>query len=222
MINIAIDGPACSGKTVVADRLAQLMGIYHMNTGALYRAIAMNLLNKGVNVENPEEVKKAVRGMVLDVDFVGGEQVTTINKKSVIGKIYAVEISHAAAMISPIKEVREICVKAQRDAAKKYNIVIEGRDITSVVLPRARYKFFITASLKTRALRNLEKLKANSDKEITFDDALKDIVERDSADMTREISPLKLTKDSIYIDTDKYSVDEVVSILYGYINKGRN
>lgn len=218
MINIAMDGPACSGKTSVADKLAELMGIYHLNTGALYRAIAMYLLENKVDIEKEQEVKKAVKWLTLGVDFIDKEQITTINNKSVIGKIYDIKVSHAAAKISPIREVRDLCVKAQREAAKKYNIVVEGRDITSVVLPTAKYKFFITASLTTRAARNLEKLLATN-KGVTFDEALNDIVERDSADMTRKISPLKLTKDSIYIDTDKYTIDEVVAIIYGYVKR---
>ncbi len=220
MLNIAMDGPACSGKTAVADKLAELMGIYHLNSGAIYRAVAMYLLDHKVDIDKEEDVKEAIKGLEVEVDFIGGEQITTINKKSVVGKIYDVDISHAASKISPIKEVRELCVKAQRLAAKNFDIVIEGRDITSVVLPKSKNKFFITASLQTRATRNLEKLKKNSDQKITFDDALKDIVERDSADMTRKLSPLKLTKDSIYIDTDKYTIDEVVAIVYGYIKRG--
>ena len=219
MINIAIDGPACSGKTSVADKLAELMGIYHLNTGALYRAIAMHLLDERINIDSEENVKQAIKGLVLKVDFVNKEQVTSINDNSVVGKIYEIRVSHAAAKISPIKEVRDLCVNAQREVAQKYNVIIEGRDITSVVLPKARYKFFVTASLKTRAARNLEKLRKTNEK-TTFDEALHDIVERDASDMTRKISPLKLTKDSIYIDTDKYSIDEVVAIVYGYVRRG--
>jgi len=219
MINIAIDGPACSGKTSVADKLADLMGIYHLNTGALYRAIAMHLLDEGINIDSEEKVKVSIKDLVLTVDFINKEQITSINEKSVVGKIYEIRVSHAAAKISPIKEVRELCVEAQREVAKRHNVVIEGRDITSVVLPKAKYKFFITASLKTRAKRNLEKLRKTNEK-TTFDEALQDIVERDTADMTRKLSPLKLTKDSIYIDTDKYSIDEVVAIVYGYVRRG--
>ncbi len=218
MITIAIDGPSGSGKSTVAKKIAKLLNIYHVNVGELYRAIGVYLYEHNINARSEEEVSKVLDDININVEFLNNEQINLVNGEGVNHKLHTPIASDYSSQCSPLKIVREKVKKIQQDIASKYSIVMEGRDITTEVLPNAKYKFFITASPENRAKRRLEELVAKGINS-TYDEVYADIVERDYRDTHRELSPLKLAADAIYIDTDKYSADEVVAIIYSKIEE---
>ncbi len=219
MLTIAIDGPAGSGKSSAAAGLAKLLGINHFNTGVMYRGFAYLLLSKGISDTDMPAILAELKDLRIDVDFIAdSKQVTSINGRPLHNEVYSEQVTKMVALISHIPAVREFMKKKQLEVAKNYDVIVEGRDITSYVLPNAKYKFFVTASLETRARRDMEKVNKNGGK-VTYKQALASVMERDNKDTHREVGALKLTKDAIYINTDKYSVDEVVAIMYSHIKE---
>lgn len=218
MINIAIDGPSAAGKGVVSERLAKLLNIYHLDTGAIYRAIGLYMYENNIDASIEEEVSKVLDDINIEIEFINREQYTYLNGECVNGKIRTSIISDYSSRSSALLCVRDKVKHLQQDFAKKNNVIMEGRDITTEILPNAKYKFFLTASPETRALRRLKDLEAKGEK-ITFAQVLKDINERDYRDSHREFGKLQLTKDAVYINTDNYTVDEVVAIIYSKIDE---
>lgn len=218
MINIAIDGPSAAGKGVVSERLAKLLNIYHLDTGAIYRAIGLYMYENNIDASSEEEVSKVLDDINIEIEFINREQYTYLNGECVNGKIRTSIISDYSSRSSALLCVRDKVKHLQQDFAKKNNVIMEGRDITTEILPNAKYKFFLTASPETRALRRLKDLEAKGEK-ITFAQVLKDINERDYRDSHREFGKLQLTKDAVYINTDNYTVDEVVAIIYSKIDE---
>lgn len=218
MINIAIDGPSAAGKGVVSERLAKLLNIYHLDTGAIYRAIGLYMYENNIDASSEEEVSKVLDDINIEIEFINREQYTYLNGECVNGKIRTSIISDYSSRSSALLCVRDKVKHLQQDFAKKNNVIMEGRDITTEILPNAKYKFFLTASPETRALRRLKDLEAKGEK-ITFAQVLKDINERDYRDSHREFGKLQLAKDAIYINTDNYTVDEVVAIIYSKIDE---
>ena len=213
MINIAIDGPSAAGKGVVSERLAKLLNIYHLDTGAIYRAIGLYMYENNIDASSEEEVSKVLDDINIEIEFINREQYTYLNGECVNGKIRTSIISDYSSRSSALLCVRDKVKHLQQDFAKKNNVIMEGRDITTEILPNAKYKFFLTASPETRALRRLKDLEAKGEK-ITFAQVLKDINERDYRDSHREFGKLQLAKDAVYINTDNYTVDRVVAIIY--------
>lgn len=208
-MKIAIDGPAGSGKSTIAKKLARKLNIEYIDTGAMYRALAYYMNQNNLSLE---ELK--INMETLNIEF--KEEKTFINGKDISDFIRTNEVSSLASKISKDKDIRERLVDLQRKLADKVSCVMEGRDITSVVLKDAEYKFYLDANSKVRAIRRKNDLKG-IDKDISLDKLIEEIEERDLRDKTRENSPLKLTEDSIYIDTSYMDVNEVVDKIMSYI-----
>lgn len=218
MITIAIDGPSAAGKGVVSEKISKLLNIHHLDTGAIYRAIGLYCYENNVDAYDENQVKKILDKIEIKIEFINGEQYTYLNGECINGKIRSSIVSDYASRSSALLCVREKVKDLQQDFAKHHSVVMEGRDITTEILPNAKYKFYLTASPEVRALRRLKDLEAKGEK-ITFDQVLKDINERDYRDSHRDFGRLQLAKDAVYINTDEFSVDEVVSIIYSKINE---
>ncbi len=218
MITIAIDGPSAAGKGVVSEKISKLLNIHHLDTGAIYRAIGLYCYENNVDAYDENQVKKILDKIEIKIEFINGEQYTYLNGECINGKIRSSIVSDYASRSSALLCVREKVKDLQQDFAKHHSVVMEGRDITTEILPNAKYKFYLTASPEVRALRRLKDLEAKGEK-ITFDQVLKDINERDYRDCHRDFGRLQLAKDAVYINTDEFSVDEVVSIIYSKINE---
>ncbi len=211
VMNIAIDGPAGSGKSTVAKLLAKQLNILHLDTGATYRAYALGCLRLGADPADEESVRSVSDQICVDVTY-DGVQHTLLNGEDVSDKIRTPEVSMAASTVSKIGFVRERMVALQQQVARKGSCVLEGRDIGTKVLPDSRFKFFVTASPAERAKRRYLQDKKKGGTE-TMEEILADILARDKQDETRAISPLVCAPDAVLVDTSSMSVDEVVSFL---------
>lgn len=218
MITIAIDGPSASGKTSTAKRISKKLNILHLNTGALYRAIAVYLFENNIDAANEKAVKKVINKIKVTVKFENGEQKTFVNGSDVSSKLYTTEIGKMSSISSAYMLIRKKMLHLQRDIAKHHSVVMEGRDITSVVLPKAKYKFFLSATNEVRAKRRLKNL-LEVGETISYEQVLEDLKERDERDSSRENNPLVLVKDAVLINTDDYSLDEVVDIICSNIKE---
>lgn len=210
MLTIAIDGPSASGKTSTATELSKKLNILHLNTGALYRAIAYYLYENKIDAENEAQVEKVLHKIDISVKFENGSQKTFVNGADVSEKLYTSEMGHMSSVSSAYPKVREKMLHLQREIAQQHSVVMEGRDITSVVLPDAKNKFFLTASVEVRAKRRLQNLQ-DIGETITYEQVLQDLKERDVRDSTRANNPLKLVDDAVLIETDGMNLDQVVN-----------
>ncbi|WP_311562212.1 (d)CMP kinase [Peptoniphilus duerdenii] len=208
-MKIAIDGPAGSGKSTIAKKVAKTLGIEYIDTGAMYRALAFYMNENNLSLQ---ELKNEMD--LINIEF--KKERTFINGKDISDFIRTNEISSLASKVSKDKEIREKLVDLQRKLANKVSCVMEGRDITSVVLKDAEYKFYLDANPRVRAKRRLNDLKGK-DSKITLDELVAEIEERDKRDKTRENSPLQITKDSNYIDTSEMTVEDVVNKILSYV-----
>lgn len=207
---IAIDGPAGAGKSTIAKLVAKEKQFIYVDTGAMYRAIALYMINSKVDITNVDAVEKAVNNANVSIKYENGEQCVLLNGENVNGFIRNEEVGNAASKIAAIGKVREKLTDMQRVLAKENSVVMDGRDIGSCVLPCADVKIYLTASSHVRALRRYNELKAkNIDADITKIE--EDIIVRDKNDMNREIAPLVRTEDAILIDSSDMSVEEVVN-----------
>ncbi len=210
--NIAIDGPAGSGKSTVAKRLAADLGILHLDTGAMYRACALKALEAGIDMNDERAIVDLMRDVSIDVEFKGGVQRTLLDGEDVSDKIRMPEVSMAASAVSKHPSVRMHLAEKQRAIANKMSCVLDGRDIGTFVLPDADFKFYLTATPEVRAHRRFEELRRKGI-EVDFEKLKEEIVARDEQDMNREIAPLKLAKDATLVDTSEMTIDEVVAFL---------
>lgn len=222
MISVAIDGPAGAGKSTIAKMASKELGFIYIDTGALYRSIGYFVLKNGGDLENADSIISFLPKINAEIKFIDETQHVFINGEDVSDKIRTEEISRAASKVSAIPKVREFLLSLQRDFAKRYNIVMDGRDIGTVVLPNATVKIFLTASAQERANRRYkEQIERGFD--VNYDDILADIKERDYRDENREIAPLKPAEDSIYLDTSdntrEESIEAVLKIVKEEINK---
>ncbi len=211
-VNIAIDGPAGAGKSTIARILAKELNAVYVDTGAMYRAMALYFLEHGIAPEDLDEVRKAVRTVDIALRYEDGEQRIFLCGEDVTGKIRTEEVSRMASVFSVIGEVREKLVELQRKIASEQAVVMDGRDIGTVVLPDAEVKIYLTASSRVRAMRRLGDLAA-SRPELTLEEVEKEILERDYRDMHREHSPLKKAEDAVEVDTSDMTKEEVVECL---------
>ena len=210
--NIAIDGPAGSGKSTVAKLLANDCHILYLDTGAMYRACALAALRKGVDVEDEVQVCDLMRTLELSVGYSDGVQHTYLSKEDVSALLRTPEVSMAASTISRHPSVRLKMVEKQREIASKMSCVLDGRDIGTFVLPDADFKFFLTASPEVRAQRRYDEMTARGEK-VDFEALKRDIAARDKQDSTRALAPLKQADDAILIDTSDMTVEEVVETI---------
>lgn len=216
MITIAIDGPSGSGKSTISKIIAKKIGFINVDTGALYRTIAYFFLENKINYKEKSEVLKNLNNISVSLKNENFSQTIFLNGVDVTQKIRTNEISMVSSEISVIPEVRQFLLKLQRDIAKENNVVIDGRDIGTVVLPNADVKIFLTADLKVRAKRRYNQL-ISKGQSTTFDEILELINKRDYNDIHRKISPLKKANDAILVDNSnlnqKNTVDKLMEII---------
>ncbi len=208
--NIALDGPAGSGKSTVAKTLAKDYNILYLDTGAMYRACGLKALRMGIDLKNAAEVEKMLPLLDVRVEYRDGKQHTLLDGEDVSEAIRENRVSMAASDVSAYRSVREKMVEMQREIARRMSCVIDGRDIGSAVLPDAKYKFFITADSKVRAMRRYKELSARGET-VDFQSLHNEILLRDKQDSEREFSPLVQAEDAVVVDTSEMSVDDVVA-----------
>ncbi|APQ72260.1 cytidylate kinase [Clostridium botulinum] len=204
-ISIAIDGPAGAGKSTIAKIIGNKLNIMYINTGSMYRAVTLMALKNNIEPYDIESLKALINSM--NISFNGNNII--VNGKDLEEDIRMPIINNNVSKYAAVEEVRELLVSMQQNISKKYNVVMDGRDIGTVVLKDAPYKFFITASAEVRAKRRLKELKEKGIN-INFRDVLKEIKERDYIDSNRKVNPLKQSKDAILIDTSNFTIEEVV------------
>ena len=212
-ISIAIDGPAGAGKSTIAKRLAKELGFYYVDTGAIYRTVAYFLDLLGVSPKDADGVHRYLDELTIDIYYdETGLQHMLMNGIDVTDDIRTPDISQKASLVSAHAEVREMLLDMQRDVAKENNVIMDGRDIGTVVLPRADVKIFLTASAEVRAKRRLAEIQAKGGKD-SFEKVLKDLQQRDYQDSHREIAPLKQARDAIKLDTSDLDIDGVIAAI---------
>ena len=212
-ISIAIDGPAGAGKSTIARRLAQEMGYRYVDTGAIYRTVAYFMDLWGVSPKDTDGVNRYIDELTVNIEYDDeGAQHMIMNGMDVTADIRTPEISQKASLIAAQPVVREALLDMQREAARQYDVVMDGRDIGSVVLPKATVKIFLTASAEVRAHRRCKELQEKGQK-VDYDQILKDIRQRDYQDTHRDIAPLKMTRDSVKLDTSDMAIDQVIAAM---------
>ncbi len=209
---IAIDGPAGSGKSTIAKELAKKLDITHIDSGSMYRAVAYYMLGQGVDVNNEEEVLSKLDEVNLSFEKIKGKQVIFLNGENVGSKIRSNEVSIAASIVSLYAKLREKLVAMQRKMGEEDSVIMDGRDIGTVVFKDADLKIFLVCDVRERARRRFKEFRAK-DENITLDDVVKELEKRDKRDVNRENSPLKKAKDAIEVDSSDSGVKEVVATI---------
>ena len=210
MINVAIDGPAGAGKSTVARATAQKLGYIYVDTGALYRAVGVYCLRKGIETTDTQNIGAILSEITVELKFIDGVQHVFLNGDDVSTEIRLPEASMAASNVSAIPAVRAILFYLQRDIASKNNCIMDGRDIGTVVLPNAQVKIFLTADDTERAMRRYKELQEKGST-VTYQEVLDDLRVRDYNDSHREIAPLKPAEDSVVINTTNYTLEESIN-----------
>ncbi len=216
MTAVAIDGPGGAGKSSVARRVAGELGFLYVDTGALYRAIGLFMLEQGADPGDPDSVIPLLKGLSVSLEYRDGEQRVLLNGTDVSDKIRSDGVSMAASRVSPIPEVRSFLLSLQRDLAKSSSVVMDGRDIGTVVLPDAEVKIFLTASPEERAKRRYLQLTGKGIK-ASYEDVLADLKQRDYNDSHRSVAPLKLAEDAVLVDTTDNTLEQSVARLVGIV-----
>lgn len=212
MINIAIDGPAGAGKSTIARQLAAKLGYIYVDTGALYRAVGVNAMRKGMDTKNAQQVTSILGETKVSLRFVDGEQRVFLGDEDVSLAIRTPEASMAASNVSAIPAVREFLFDLQRNIAKENDCLMDGRDIGTVVLPEAQVKIFLTASAEVRAKRRYDELLAKGMK-AEYNEVLEEMIQRDYQDSHRAIAPLKQADDAVLVDTSEMNLEQVLEAL---------
>ena len=217
--NIAIDGPAGAGKSTVAQKVAKELSFVYVDTGAMYRAMALYLLRKGVNREEPDEIGEACQNAEISIEYQNGEQIVLLDGENVNAHLRTEEVSAMASVSSAVPRVREKLLDLQRKLARTMSVVMDGRDIGTTILPDADVKIYLTASSLTRARRRYLEYQEKGEA-CDLAEIQKTIEERDQRDMTIEISPLCQAEDAVLVDSSELTIDETVEkILSVYRSK---
>lgn len=217
--NIAIDGPAGAGKSTVAQKVAKELSFVYVDTGAMYRAMALYLLRKGVNREEPDEIGEACQNAEISIEYQNGEQIVLLDGENVNAHLRTEEVSAMASVSSAVPRVREKLLDLQRKLARTMSVVMDGRDIGTTILPDADVKIYLTASSLTRARRRYLEYQEKGEG-CDLAEIQKTIEERDQRDMTREISPLCQAEDAVLVDSSELTINETVEkILSVYHSK---
>ena len=220
-VAIAIDGPAGAGKSTIARKLAEKTGYIYVDTGALYRTVALSISRNGIDPLDISAVVAHIAEIAVDIKCIDGEQRVILNGEDVSELIRTPEVSMTASVTSAIPEVRAFLLGLQRKLAKEHNVVMDGRDIATVVLPDAKVKVFLTASPEIRARRRYDELVLKGQK-VEFDDVLADIIKRDAQDMNREVAPLKPSAESVIVDTSDLDLEGAVNAMQNVIKERLN
>lgn len=207
--NIAIDGPAGAGKSTIARRVAKELSFIYVDTGAMYRAMALYLLRKEVNRDDTEQIGNICQDAEISIEYQNGEQIVLLNGENVNSYLRTEEVGNMASVSSAVPRVREKLLSLQRKLAKDMSVVMDGRDIGTTILPDADVKIYLTASSLTRARRRYLELQEKGTV-CNLDDIQKDIEERDQRDMNRKISPLRQAKDAVLVDSSDLTIQQVV------------
>ena len=208
-INCALDGPSGAGKSTIAKAVAKKLGYVYVDTGALYRSIGLYCTRNGIDISDSAAVEGVLSEIKVELKYVDGSQTVRLNGEDVSGLIRTDEISMAASAVSAIPAVRAFLLELQRSIARENDIVMDGRDIGTVILPNAQVKIFMTASAEERANRRYKELLERG-QDVNYDDVLRDINQRDYNDSHRDISPLKKADDAYELDTSHMSIEEAV------------
>ena len=221
MNSIAIDGPAGAGKSSIAKALSKRLGYIYIDTGAMYRAVALFFLENNVAGGTDSRIESLLDKLEISIKYEDGAQKVILNGEDVTGKLRLEEIGKLASKFSAIGSVREKLVALQRKLAQKENVVMDGRDIGTVVLPNADLKIYLSASSKVRAKRRYLELLEKGQTDLDINDIEDEIIKRDEADMNREISPLKQADDAYYLDSSDMTLEEVVSKILSMVKEER-
>jgi len=200
MLSVALDGPAGAGKSTIAKTLSKKFGFVYVDTGALYRAIGKHMLDNGIAPSDAEHVVPKLQDISVELTYVDGEQRVLLNGRDVSDEIRTQKVSSAASQVSAIKEVRDFLFSLQQDIAKKNNVMMDGRDIGTVVLPNATVKIYLTATAEDRARRRFLELQEKGDT-TPYEEVLRTVIKRDYDDSHREVAPLRQAEDAILVDT---------------------
>lgn len=217
-INVAIDGPAGAGKSTIAKKLAKELDYIYVDTGAMYRAMALYMIEQKTDIQHMDAVRSACDAITIDIRYSDGEQQVILNGRNVNDFIRTEAVSEMSSKISAIPEVRAKLLSLQRSLAAASNVIMDGRDIGTCVLPNAQLKIFLTASVEVRAKRRYDELAAKGE-QCNLAEIEKDISERDYRDMHREIAPLKAAEDAVMLDSSDLNIDEVVEAIYEHAKK---
>ena len=217
--SIAIDGPAGAGKSTIAKALAKELGYHYVDTGAIYRTVAYFLDLLGISPKDVDGVERYLDELTVKIEYdETGKQHMIMNGMDVSDEIRTQDISQKASLVSAHKIVRDMLLDMQRDVAKKHNVIMDGRDIGTVVLPKATVKIFLTASAEERAKRRTAELIAKG-QQADFEQTLKDIKQRDYQDMNRPIAPLKQAKDAVLVDSSELDIEGVLSAIKAIVGE---
>lgn len=211
-MNIAVDGPAGAGKSTIAKRLAKKLGFIYVDTGAMYRAMAYYFLQNGIAAEDEAAIAAACPDVDVTIAYEDGEQQVILNGRNVNGAIRTEEVGNMASATSVYPVVREKLVELQRQLAARSDVIMDGRDIGTCVLPDAQVKIYLTASSATRAKRRFDELSAKGES-CDLAEVERDIIDRDYRDMHRETSPLRQADDAVLVDSSDMDIDEVVAAI---------
>ena len=207
--NVAIDGPAGAGKSTIAKLVAKEKGYIYVDTGAMYRGLAIHFLNRGIDPEDRDAVAEACRDAEVTIGYEDGVQQIYLNGENVTSMLRTEETGNMASKTSAIPEVREKLLELQRSLAREKDVIMDGRDIGTNILPDADVKIYLTASVETRARRRYDELREKGE-DCSLEEISRDIKERDERDMTREIAPLKKADDAVLVDSSDMTIQQVV------------
>lgn len=210
--NVAIDGPAGAGKSTIAKLVAKEKGYIYVDTGAMYRGLAIHFLDKGIQPQETEKVIEACKDAEVTIAYEDAVQHVYLNGKDISSRLRNEEVGNMASVTSAIPEVRKKLLELQQNLAKTQNVIMDGRDIGTCVLPHADVKVYLTASVETRAKRRYQELREKGE-DCNLEEIAHDIEERDRRDMTREIAPLKQAKDAVLVDSSDMTIAEVVKTI---------
>ena len=210
--NVAIDGPAGAGKSTIAKLVAKEKGYIYVDTGAMYRGLAIHFLDKGIQPQETEKVIEACKDAEVTIAYEDAVQHVYLNGKDISSRLRNEEVGNMASVTSAIPEVRKKLLELQQNLAKTQNVTMDGRDIGTCVLPHADVKVYLTASVETRAKRRYQELQEKGE-DCNLEEIAHDIEERDRRDMTREIAPLKQAEDAVLVDSSDMTIAEVVKTI---------
>lgn len=219
-MKVAIDGPAGAGKSTIARKVAKQLGFIYVDTGMLYRAVGLTVLRHGVSLQDADGIVRLLPEISIALIFQDGEQRTMLGDEDVTEKLWTPEVSMVASTVSALPQVRKFLLDLQRGLAEEQSVIMDGRDIGTVVLPDAQVKIFLTASAGERAKRRYEELLQKGE-QVSYEEVLEQLMQRDQQDSIRKEAPLKQAQDAYFLDTSKIGLEESVEAVIQLIEQNR-